>query len=51
MLALTACDDGAMGNVSIESIPDDQTMLRITTLVERTALEVNGWEEFCSAHL
>jgi hypothetical protein len=35
----------------IEEDPDDPTMVRISSMVRRTALETKGWTGFDSSHL
>lgn len=42
-LALTACDDGAMGDVSVEKYIYDPTMVRIDTMMQQTALGLMRW--------
>ena len=51
MLAITACDDGAVVDVSAERDPDDPSMIRIKTLTRTTALESNEWAGFGSSQL
>lgn len=50
-LALTDCDDGATGDVSVENLPNDPTMVRVSSMVRRTALETMGWTGFDSSQL
>jgi len=50
-LALTDCDDGATGDVSVENLPNDPTMVRVSSMVRRTALETMGWAGFNSSQL
>jgi len=45
-LALKQCDDGAMGDVSFEKVPNDSTMVRVKTMWKRTALDSMGWTGF-----
>jgi hypothetical protein len=45
-LALTACDDGAIGDFSVETDPNDPTMVRIDTMMQQTALSLMGWTGF-----
>jgi hypothetical protein len=50
-LAITGCDDGAMGDSSVRPDPDDPTMVRVESMTRQTALESKGWVGFCSAQL
>jgi hypothetical protein len=50
-LAITDCDDGATGDVSVENLPNDPTMVRVSSMVRRTALETMGWTGFDSSQL
>jgi hypothetical protein len=45
-LTLTACDDGAIGDFSVETDPNDPTMVRINTMMQQTALGLMGWTGF-----
>jgi hypothetical protein len=51
LLALTACDDGAIADVSVEKDPDDPTMVRIGTMTKKTALDSMNWRGFQSSQL
>jgi hypothetical protein len=51
LLAITDCDDGAMRDMRIEEDPDDSTMVRVSSMVKRTALETKGWTGFNSSQL
>ncbi|KAI9802420.1 MAG: hypothetical protein M1825_002804 [Sarcosagium campestre] len=50
-LAITACDDGAMEDVSVEEDPLDPNMIQIETMMDRTALDSMGWTGFHSSQL
>lgn len=50
-LAITDCDDGAMKNFSIKNDPDDPTMVQISYMQKRTALDQIGWSGFSSDQL
>jgi hypothetical protein len=51
LLAITDCDDGAMRDMQIEEDPDDPAMVRVSSMVRRTALETEGWAGFDSSQL
>ena len=51
LLAITDCDDGARRDIKIEEDPDDPTMVRVSSMVRRTALETRGWTGFDSRQL
>ena len=51
LLAIIDCDDGAMRDMNFEEDPDDPTMVRVSSMIRRTALKTTGWEEFNSSQL
>lgn len=50
-LTITACDDGAVGDVSVEPCDDNSGMVRITIWRKTTALDTQGWIGFESSQL
>lgn len=46
ILAVTACDDGAMGDVTVEEDPDDPTMVIVSSMSQQSALDSMGWTGF-----
>jgi hypothetical protein len=50
-LAMTGCDDGATGDVRVKEDPNDPTMVQVTSMTRRTALDSRGWMGFSSAQL
>ena len=50
-LAITACDDGAIADVSIEQDPNHEGMVMIRTLRRIKALDAQDWTGFDSSQL
>jgi hypothetical protein len=50
-LAITACDDGAVIDVSIEKDAHDPTLVQINSMMRKTALDSMGWAGFRSSQL
>jgi hypothetical protein len=51
LLVITDCDDGAMRDMQVEEDPDDPALVRVSSMVWRTALETEGWAGFDSSQL
>lgn len=50
-LAITACDDGAVVDSSIEKSKDRPEMTEISLVRRRTAMEQRGWKGFSTDDL
>lgn len=50
-LAITACDDSAVGDVGVAQDPDNPNMVQVTTMRKVSALDSLGWAGFNSSQL
>jgi hypothetical protein len=51
MLVFTACDDGALVDVSAQPSRTDPEMIEVRALRRPTAMEERGWKGFSTADL